>query len=137
MWHPRQVLLLGLMHRRSLQHWLQSLVSWRAWHTGMRSSITSQCRCPLMPWSDLTFSELGSETCRGDNSWWGCCLACAEEVQPHSAKARSPVGQGGIRSRKSESAGGEVPACHSYPGRSENLALNRLRSMENGGFFPM
>ncbi|XP_057186465.1 proline-rich protein 36-like [Triplophysa rosa] len=51
---------LGLMHMRPLQHWLQSRVPWRAWHTGSRRMvITPVCRCTLTPWSSMTFLRTG------------------------------------------------------------------------------
>ncbi|KAI7801460.1 reverse transcriptase/ribonuclease H/putative methyltransferase, partial [Triplophysa rosa] len=51
---------LGLMHMRPLQHWLQSQVPWRVWHTGSRRMvITPFCLRTLTPWSSMTFLRTG------------------------------------------------------------------------------
>ncbi len=47
---------LGLLHMRSLQHWLHSWVPRWAWCRGtLRVNITLQCRRFLSPWTDLVF----------------------------------------------------------------------------------
>ncbi len=51
---------LGLLHMRSLQHWLHSRVPRWAWCRGtLRVGITQQCRRSLSPWMDLAFLRAG------------------------------------------------------------------------------
>ncbi len=51
---------LGLLHMRSLQHWLHSRVPRWAWRRGtLRVAISQQCCRSLSPWTDLAFLWAG------------------------------------------------------------------------------
>ncbi len=51
---------LGLLHMRSLQHWLHSRVPRWAWRRGaLQVNITQECRRSFSPWTDLAFLRAG------------------------------------------------------------------------------
>ncbi len=51
---------LGLLHMRSLQHWLHGRVPRWAWQSGtLRVQVTPACRQTFTPWSDLSFLRAG------------------------------------------------------------------------------
>ncbi|XP_057216088.1 uncharacterized protein LOC130570032 [Triplophysa rosa] len=94
------VIPLGLMHMRPLQHWLQSRVPRRAWHTGSRRMvITPLCRRTLTPWSSMTFLRTGVplgqvETRHGDDRRLPAGLGCrVQRARSVGAIDRPPPAQ--------------------------------------------